>query len=418
MTRGNVPSKLSVKLSGDGTNVARNLHVVNFTFTLLEEVELRSLPSGNHTLAIIKVHEKYELLSSALSDICKEIENLSVIEYDGHSIEIEYYLTGDWKFLALVTGLDAANAEHACIWCKCPKADRHKVSLEWSITDTTKGARTIEETLMYSSKPKSKQKYNCSRAPLFTSNPISRVVIDNLHLFLRIADVLINLLITALRRLDGIEQSVSKLDRKKQTHIAKYEAFLNEVCKIPFKFELSKDNAKKLQWRDLTGPEKLRLFTLVKIPDLFPDLPHKDRVQKLWMDFKVLYDKTSDAHTDPLSFKVEAKSWITMYLSVYQTKHVTPYIHAFVMHVWEFLQLYGSLEAFSQQALEKLNDLTTLRYLCSTNHKEQEALQQLLQKHNRLERMEDDGVKRRKRKCTCSTCGEIGHDKRACPTRD
>lgn len=175
-TSGTIPSKLNVKLSGDGTNVARSLHVINFTFTLLEEVESRNSPSGNHTLAIIKVPEDYELLASGLSEIRQEIESLSQIEYNGQSIDIEYYLTGDWKFLALVTGLDAANAEHACIWCKCSRADRYKMNLEWSMTDTSKGARTTEETLKYSSKPKSQQKYNCSRTPLFPSIPIKRVI--------------------------------------------------------------------------------------------------------------------------------------------------------------------------------------------------------------------------------------------------
>ena len=29
---------------------------------------------------------------------------------------------GDWKFLALVTGIDSASCAYSCIWCKC-KAD-------------------------------------------------------------------------------------------------------------------------------------------------------------------------------------------------------------------------------------------------------------------------------------------------------
>ena len=36
--------------------------------------------------------------------------------------------------------------------------------------------------------------------------PLSRVVIDNLHLFLRVADVLIDLLIVELKRHDAIEK--------------------------------------------------------------------------------------------------------------------------------------------------------------------------------------------------------------------
>ena len=55
--------------------------------------------------------------------------------------------------------------------------------------------------------------------------PMERVVIDNLHLFLRVADNLINLLILDLHHLDGIEKC-NKLDRSKATNIREYEAFL------------------------------------------------------------------------------------------------------------------------------------------------------------------------------------------------
>lgn len=131
---------------------------------------------------------------------------------------------------------------------------------------------------------------------------------------------------------------------------------------------------------------------------------------------KALVNKMGEDDTNPLSFKSEARSWLVSYLSIYQTKNVTPYIHALVMHVWEFIDLYGSLEPFSQQGLEKLNDLTTSHYFRSTNHhhKKEEALRQILQKWNRIERMEDAGVVRNKKKCTCSTCKGTGHNKRSC----
>ena len=60
---------VNVKLSGDGTNIGKRLHVVNFTFTLLEEGRLAYSSDGNHTLAIFKEAEKYEHLRDALKDI-------------------------------------------------------------------------------------------------------------------------------------------------------------------------------------------------------------------------------------------------------------------------------------------------------------------------------------------------------------
>lgn len=42
---------IEVKLTGDGTNIAKHLHVVNFAFTILNEGSLASSPVGNHSLA-------------------------------------------------------------------------------------------------------------------------------------------------------------------------------------------------------------------------------------------------------------------------------------------------------------------------------------------------------------------------------
>ena len=49
------------------------------------------------------------------------------------------FMGGDWKFLALVTGIEAATSKYFYVWCKCPSDERH-VSDTWSSIDTTKGA--------------------------------------------------------------------------------------------------------------------------------------------------------------------------------------------------------------------------------------------------------------------------------------
>lgn len=95
--------------------------------------------------------------------------------------EIETYLGGDLKFLAMVCSIDAANCDHACIWCKCPMSARWDMSQEWSITDIAKGARTIDEIAEFASMKH--HKFNCSQKPLFPFIPIHRVIIDTLHLF-------------------------------------------------------------------------------------------------------------------------------------------------------------------------------------------------------------------------------------------
>ena len=252
---------LRVRLNGDGTKIGRNLHVINFTFTL--PVEARSLSAaGNHTIAILKVPEKYEELFLELSDITREVEELDSIEVNGINFKLEVFLSGDWKFLALILGLDAANSTYSCLWCS-----KH-------------GACSIEEIIANARLPKSAKRYNCSHRPIFPSIPLDHIVIDTLHLFLRITDLLTNLLIQDIRSQDGIDKRTSPTFRTKATNMVAYEKFLNETCKIPFQWHVSPET-KQLKWRDLTGPEKPRLFAKIQIPQLFPSLPHAVAIQEL-----------------------------------------------------------------------------------------------------------------------------------------
>lgn len=125
--------------------IGKRLHVVNFTFTLLEEGARAYASEGNHTLAIFKSHENYEKLGDALEDIRAEVKRLCSITVDEKTY-ITYYLGGDWKFLAITTGIDSACSKYSCIWCKGAMEERWDSTKVWSITDTSLGARTIAET--------------------------------------------------------------------------------------------------------------------------------------------------------------------------------------------------------------------------------------------------------------------------------
>lgn len=161
-----------------------------------------------------------------------------------------FYLGGDMKFLAIVCGLECTTSEHSCIWCKCPKGQRWNMDKVWSLTDPVKGARTVQEITEMSKLAKtSKHRYNCRKAPLFPFIPIKRVVIDSLHLFLRVGDVLINLLIRDLRILDGIESlkpTTCSKSSKSTKNTDSYADFLNTECKIRFRWYTNKESKKSL----------------------------------------------------------------------------------------------------------------------------------------------------------------------------
>ena len=228
------------------------------------------------------------------------------------------------------------------------------------------------------------------------------------------SDVLINLLIRDLRILDGIEKATSALpDKAKDKNMKAYEEFLNGPCKIRFKWYI--DDSNKFAYRDLTGPEKHRLFKKIDIPHLFPDFQKKVELQDVWSSFYDLINKLANADSsDAVTFDTSVKSWVRDFLTIYQTKDVTPYIHAFSMHVPQFLSLHGNITIFTQQGLEKLNDLTTKYFQRSSNHREMESLKQILEKHNRLEVLEDGGHQRTKDIRKCRVCKGVGHNKRTC----
>lgn len=81
---------------------------------------------------------------AGLKDICAEAKDLEVVTVRDKVYKIQFFFGGDLKFLA-ICGIEAANSEHACIWCKCQKRQRWDMTRNWSISDQSKGARTIEE---------------------------------------------------------------------------------------------------------------------------------------------------------------------------------------------------------------------------------------------------------------------------------
>ena len=79
----------------------------------------------------------------------------------------------------------------------------------------------------------------------------------------------------------------------------------------------------------------------------------------------------------------KAKTWVTSFKTLYQTKDVTPYMS-------QFIHLYGNLVAFMQQGLEKLNYTTTKQFQHSTNPWNVTSVMQILEKQNHIEMLEDN----------------------------
>ena len=60
---------------------------------------------GNYTVAILKITESYKELALGLQDIYEKAKDLEVLTIED---KILFFLDGDWKFLAIVSGIDSA----------------------------------------------------------------------------------------------------------------------------------------------------------------------------------------------------------------------------------------------------------------------------------------------------------------------
>ena len=99
-------------------------------------------------------------------------------------------------------------------------------------------------------------------------------------------------------------------------------------------------------------------------------------------------------------FQNQARNWLRLFTAVYQTKHITPYVHLLTSHNADFPEIHGTIALFSQQGLEKLNDDIAKYYSRSTNHHDEVSF------FYRLKELEDH----LKLSHVCRVCKQIGHN--------
>ena len=78
-----------------------------------------------------------------------------------------------------------------------------------------------------------------------------------------------------------------------------------------------------------------------------------------------------------------------------------PYMHCTMNRVSEFLKTHGSILQFTQQGIEKYNDILTKDFFRSSSHHQESSLLQILQKQNRIEYLQSMGAARKKQEVKC-----------------
>ena len=255
---------LHIKFSADGAQIIKHKLILNVTFAVLNEGKIAETASGHYTFGLFDIcNEDYETMCLCLEQLKTEIDNLDELEINGFKYRIEKYIGGDLKMLAIIYGINFANSNCPCVWCIWDKRKLNNIDInevtnqikrEWSILDKEKGARTIEDSLNFAGSNGYVNK------PIFSNIPFERIVIDMLHLFLRITDVLYDLFIRDLREIGGKQNTL--IDLSKQPELRNFFLDLTEKYNIRRPYYV---DCKAIKIRELQGPDKKKLFNNINL---------------------------------------------------------------------------------------------------------------------------------------------------------
>lgn len=183
--------------------------------------------------------------------------------------------------------------------------------------------------------------------PILRGLSLHDVVLDTLHLLLRVGDRLLLLLFTVDVFPHNLEDLVVE-----QMH----ESSVN------FNFFPSKDPQKGdgvgTAWSSIQGDAMDTIIRTLNIARIVGDVPRARQLRKLWTDFASLLDRLDDwkvpESLDDLQRDLDA--WHEDFLRLYGNNDFTPYLHMFCYHTVAMVRRHGGLRKFKCQASEKHNN--------------------------------------------------------------
>ncbi|EXX71393.1 hypothetical protein RirG_078850 [Rhizophagus irregularis DAOM 197198w] len=315
--------EIYLQISGDGRNVGKNVKHVMITFSILNDKNKLHQTENHYTTTLYPGIEKYEILNIVLEHLIVELRKLKEegLE-DNHGVKwkINLYFSSDWKFLVICLGMNAANSKYFCPWCEVSKEQQGDFSYNWTISHI--------------------------QPLLFDMIPLQSWVPDELHMMLRITDVLWRLV------LDEIRSRNTWGDKARNVIIEEMERI---GVKFHFRLEVGSTN---WQFTSLMGQDKLTVLQHFDLNKLFPR-SRAAQIRNLWNNFYLLHKAVKDSKTDVVQFSNDAREWLHQFLdsSFYQASDITPYMHVLMYHIPEMMHIHRQfgLAAFSCSAVEKKN---------------------------------------------------------------
>jgi len=86
-------------------------------------------------------YEKYEVLTNIghiFKDELSDLKNNGFFDSNGVCWPVELFFCGDWKFMYIIMGLNAPNANYFCLYCNCDIESRWDMDQIWKNTGNSK----------------------------------------------------------------------------------------------------------------------------------------------------------------------------------------------------------------------------------------------------------------------------------------
>ena len=233
---------------------------------------------------------------------------------------------GDFKFLAMIMGLNSATANYACLWCKIHKESRWDTSKCCNFYHEVDQKRTLEE--MKHMCQKKNDNFGCIHPPPppLINIHLDHMVPDELHLLLRRTDRLLQNVIDEILERDSIADFNKPKGSPKGLLMQQFVKVVNDLgvtFSVWYKKNADGSSSKILDYTSCVGAQKKLL--LCKLPSILHKYLYPDTaaiVSKIWSDFKFYYDFITDCKLDSSSayeaFE-KAKNWIELFCSLRHT---------------------------------------------------------------------------------------------------
>ena len=332
--------EIRVKFSADGANVGKFKTFTNFTITFVDETDTKV--RGPHLIGIVELCEQYAHVRDVLKKFDDEIRCLNdePVVIDDLPRRVRVVFCADYKFLLISLGMKSATSAHSCIYCTCKSSTFFRGPGEPRHTIRCGDSGTKLENML-------------------PSLSLDDIVVDVMHMYFRVSDRLFGRL---------VEQEVPD-DAPSRT------ALHAALDRLGLKGHLVCKENGVLEFSSLQSRDREKLIGAVVRGDLLDNVmpqakaARKRMVRALFAKFEKAMDIVKNCG-DKDTVRQECKTFLDMFLAMYQKSLVTPYMHIMAFHVAEMVEKHGALQVFNQQAVEKENHHVTSAFFSCTNFRD------------------------------------------------